>query len=258
MGNINYREVGQARFIDKSQYYKLPEIQNCYTRNEAFLYFNPRKKELVVTFRGSYTENWLRQNFDSALVDYMEGSDIGKVHKGFKRAVKNLDHPNNDRVPLKLTESVLDYFNNGYTYETQKKKTKNVKPEFITISGHSLGGAMATLFALNLISQKKIPRENIQLITFGSPRVGNLKFAILGNYQIKHFYRIVYNKDPFVYLPTQAVSYRHCGILMYFKDTANYEIKGKHDNLGFKGINFKDHLKYDDIGFGKPNNNNIK
>jgi len=43
----------------------------------------------------------------------------------------------------------------------------------IRIVGHSLGGAVGTLFALELIKNNIIPTF---LITYGSPRVGNYQF----------------------------------------------------------------------------------
>ncbi|KIH63758.1 triacylglycerol lipase [Ancylostoma duodenale] len=47
----------------------------------------------------------------------------------------------------------------------------------IWISGHSLGGAMATLAAFFLVHSKFVGPDSVKLITFGQPRVGDKEFA---------------------------------------------------------------------------------
>jgi hypothetical protein len=45
----------------------------------------------------------------------------------------------------------------------------------IVVTGHSLGGAVANLYAYRLA--KRCPEVNVQCYTFGSPRVGNIAYA---------------------------------------------------------------------------------
>ncbi|KAJ0092471.1 hypothetical protein Patl1_25753 [Pistacia atlantica] len=56
-------------------------------------------------------------------------------------------------------------------------------------TGHSLGGALATLFALELSSSKlaKCGAISLTMYNFGSPRVGNKKFADVYNEVINYF-----------------------------------------------------------------------
>ena len=60
------------------------------------------------------------------------------------------------------------------------KVYSNVEPTKIMITGHSLGGSLAQIFALDLklnpISGMDI--EAIQVITFGTPRTRDEKFKI--------------------------------------------------------------------------------
>lgn len=53
-------------------------------------------------------------------------------------------------------------------------KAQNLCPSCkIVLTGHSLGGAMATLAAKEIVASGK----QVTLVTFGSPRIGNDKFA---------------------------------------------------------------------------------
>lgn len=47
----------------------------------------------------------------------------------------------------------------------------------ISVTGHSLGGAQASLAAVHLIKEGIVPQAKLELYTFGQPRVGNSQFA---------------------------------------------------------------------------------
>jgi predicted lipase len=47
----------------------------------------------------------------------------------------------------------------------------------LKITGHSLGGALASLAAAEICSSGKISPQNIKLLTFGQPRTGNWVWA---------------------------------------------------------------------------------
>lgn len=75
----------------------------------------------------------------------------------------------------------------------------------VVVTGHSLGGAIATLCAQYLSDY--IP--NVVTYTFGSPRVGDYLFADLFNITISNSYRVV-NKDDIVpHLPYYDVDKFH-------------------------------------------------
>jgi len=73
-------------------------------------------------------------------------------------------------------------------------------PVFYT--GHSLGGALATLAAYELTPNA--------LYTYGSPRVGDKNFAMAVCDKVEH-YRIVDDMDIIPDLPPFELGYRHCG-----------------------------------------------
>ena len=69
----------------------------------------------------------------------------------------------------------------------------------VTVTGHSLGGALATLLALDVVhnSTEKTP----VLYTFASPRVGEELFASDFNEQVPTKYRVYNSTDVVPYIP---------------------------------------------------------
>ena len=65
--------------------------------------------------------------------------------------------------------------------KTVSEYLENVKPSEILITGHSLGGGLANLCAIDMIFNKIKPNENthIKVVTFGAPKVGNYDFRKL-------------------------------------------------------------------------------
>jgi hypothetical protein len=73
----------------------------------------------------------------------------------------------------------------------------------LLVTGHSLGGALATLTAAHL------PRA--LLYSFGAPRVGNRAFAHALDHHAGRLHRYVNYRDPVPLLPPGLLGYRHCG-----------------------------------------------
>jgi len=69
----------------------------------------------------------------------------------------------------------------------------------VYVTGHSLGGALASLAASSLIQNKIAPK--VSLYTFGEPRVGDYTFSHIFNTQIPDAWRIIYYIDPFPHIP---------------------------------------------------------
>lgn len=79
----------------------------------------------------------------------------------------------------------------------------------ILITGHSLGGALATLCFLDL-QESLSPKELFApLYIFGSPRVGNSAFATYSASRGVPIFRVVHNRDPVPHLPFEAWGYVH-------------------------------------------------
>ena len=89
--------------------------------------------------------------------------------------------------------------------KTDNKKITNKLPEgppikHVVFSGHSLGGALATLAAVQFA--KQYPDIVVSCVTFGSPRVGNGSFAQMFNKCCAGSFRFVNEDDPVPMGPT--------------------------------------------------------
>lgn len=143
------------------------------------------QKRISVIFRGSNEAlDWLH---DFMICKYDLGNNK-KVHLGFWKTLmkENLY----EKLKSELKENIEKY-----------------KDYQVFISGHSLGGGLATLFGYLLALEFN---NNLTIITFASPRVGNNKWSKEFNNMnnIRH-YRIVNGKDIVTSVP--YIGFYHCG-----------------------------------------------
>jgi len=83
----------------------------------------------------------------------------------------------------------------------------------IVVTGHSLGGAMAVLAALDL----KVQHGKVDyLYTYGQPRVGNQAFADYLQAQVPATYRVINYADTVPHVPPSAFSFKHGGHEMWY------------------------------------------
>lgn len=151
----------------------------------------------VVAFRGSeFTwRDWFR-NFLARPVRF----PYGTVHQGFLQAFSLLDGPIESLLRKHLSEGLP-----------------------IIATGHSQGGSNATLFA-----DKYSDYPNTHLITFGSPRVGDAKFAQFMNAALhgRHL-RIMHSNDivprvPHFFLSSRPQRFKHCGLPILLKEDGSW------------------------------------
>jgi len=91
------------------------------------------------------------------------------------------------------------------------------QPQPLTITGHSLGGAMAALCAIEL-DAKGWP---VQVVTFGAPRVGDSDFVRLLDHNLNNYTRIENWADPVPWVPTYTRGWRHAGKMRVVGSPAN-------------------------------------
>lgn len=128
-----------------------------------------------------------------------------KVHEGFMNVYKSLRDD--------IRKTVLDML----------KADKKI--DTILITGHSLGGALANLCAVDMDfyynkgEGKTVKTDGyyFNLVTFGAPRVGDLKFATYVNSipKLKRNVRVVYELDLVSQIPF-TTDYVHAGTLARF------------------------------------------
>lgn len=141
------------------------------------------RREIVLSFRGSNNiRNWLTNlDFDQDDCNLVSGCG---VHGGFQNAWKE--------VAAKAKTAITS--------------ARSANPGFkVVATGHSLGGAVATVGAANL-RKDGIP---VDIYTFGSPRVGNAALTNFITNQAGAEYRVTHGADPVPRLPPAIFGYRH-------------------------------------------------
>ncbi len=115
-------------------------------------------------------------------------------------------------------------------------------------TGHSLGGAVATLAAAYL----RAAGNAVDLYTYGSPRVGNDAFANFVSAQAGLEIRVTHLDDPVPRLPPLLFSYRHTSPEYWLYDggatTTNYECDWKQDGNWLQGTHTGDFSTQDLTG----------
>lgn len=181
----------------------LDRFQSLGIQGGAFI--TPSRKTISVAFRGSDADVDWKQNYKFWPTDYSTpGVADAKVHTGFyEQYVDGGD----DGGPGLVREVVaLAARNTGFK---------------IIIGGHSLGAAVATIFAAELFQPRyALPGgTEVQLITLGSPRVFNYDLAKwLESRPGFAGIRVKNEADFFTRLP--FLGFHHVGRLLWLKDGA--------------------------------------
>ncbi|EYC21273.1 hypothetical protein Y032_0020g90 [Ancylostoma ceylanicum] len=82
------------------------------------------------------------------------------------------------------------------------RKLRATYPKYsIMFTGHSLGGALASLASTIFAHRNPVLEDRIHLITFGQPRVGNFEYAETHNRLVPNSWRIVHKYDLVAHLP---------------------------------------------------------
>ena len=150
---------------------------------------------VVVAFRGTEPKKPgdIVADLRFKLIPGADRYGVGEVHEGFDAAL--------DVAWKDLVAKLRKLRNNGQS---------------LWFTGHSLGGALATLAVMRLATEDH--QATIQgLYTFGQPRVGGVEFASAFDAQFKdRSFRYVNNQDIVPRVPFRSMRYRHIGQVKYF------------------------------------------
>ncbi|OJK04868.1 hypothetical protein ASPACDRAFT_1851828 [Aspergillus aculeatus ATCC 16872] len=161
------------------------EASDSYGDTAGFLVVDSTNKKLVVSFRGSSSiENWIA-NLDFIFTDASAVCSGCQVHQGFWKAWSSVA----DTLTAEIASAVTAY--PGYS---------------LVLTGHSLGGALATIGATVL----RNAGYSVQLYSYGAPRVGN---TALANYITSKGsgsnFRVTHLNDVVPRLPPRLLGYSH-------------------------------------------------
>lgn len=98
-------------------------------------------------------------------------------------------------------------------------------PIRIFVTGHSLGGALACLGAMELKSA--LPDSKLCVYTFGAPRVGNQAFGVYANQLVPDYWHIVRTDDPVARIP-KGISYKRSGQRVILGSHGNLSVHPSH------------------------------
>ena len=159
------------------------QIVNTLRNTFVYTTYNRLDNEVIVVFRGTNGKdymNWLTNSWGFK-VEYEKGGNPNvKVHSGFKAAY--------DAVKDQMLRDVMQQINEHSSAS-------------VFVTGHSLGGALAVLAALDI--KKAIGSRKIHLYTYGQPRVGNSDFAdyVFSLLSGDQYIRVVHYDDAIPHLP---------------------------------------------------------
>jgi len=163
------------------------------TDTQGYIMFNDSPEEIIIAFRGTEPKliDWLTNfKFTHKVVPYNNKDSEIRVHVGFINAYKS------------VRGTIHNYL------------SEIANPKKVTIIGHSLGGALANLCAVDL--QYNFKDLKISCYTYGAPRVGNVDFADSYNMRIPDTHRVYMRTDvvpalPFTWIQLFKGGYKHAG-----------------------------------------------
>lgn len=135
-------------------------------------------RDLYISFRGNHNAKSVMTNlgiFDAS------GKSIGKWSF-------STTHLSDFRALAPFIKTLLHEYSKSFSR--------------IIVTGHGLGGALAT-FASPFISEM-VPDVEIELITFGSPKVEFSNFFEFFQSKVNNHVRVVHSSDPLPYLPDSS------------------------------------------------------
>ncbi|XP_021766010.1 uncharacterized protein LOC110730519 [Chenopodium quinoa] len=193
----------------------------------AFMARNNKSKDkdtIVVAFRGT---NPFDADDCSADIDisWFRLMNVGKVHGGFMKALGLQNTKDSVGWPKDIESSNEK---TQFAYYKIRQVLRNIiqenKDAKFVVAGHSLGGALAILFASVLIlhDEKELLDRLEGVYTFGQPRVGDEQFGDfmkknLKAYNVKYC-RYVYCNDmvPRLPLDDKTLLFKHFGPCLYY------------------------------------------
>jgi len=135
-------------------------------------------RQFIISYRGTNDDNQLFLEGWESTAPKVGYYGLGQVHPYFLHALESVW----PTVEPALQNAAL----RGYS---------------VIITGHSLGGALAAMAAIQTVRLGYRTGDQIKLITFGEPRIGNSRFAFNHDAMVPYSFRIVHSRDIVPHLP---------------------------------------------------------
>ncbi|XP_060581946.1 lipase ZK262.3-like [Ruditapes philippinarum] len=198
------KEFGHIKIVEiigrKCNY--LFKYKECY----AITAVSHSMKKIILAYRGTTSPKQLIEEFTTVLGKFKVSTKVGgKIQVYFSNA--------NDQIYPCAKASLKDLVNKYPSYR-------------VIITGHSLGGAVASIAAAQLVFDNVINNKTTTLYTFGMPRPGDRKYAMNHDKYLSKSWRIVHYRDIVAMLPTMTVlpssPYHHQREIFYGADMSMF------------------------------------
>ncbi|KAJ1962693.1 hypothetical protein GGI12_002494 [Dipsacomyces acuminosporus] len=193
---INSNAWNCPRCLDpKSQIYGT-KVTHFFNKGAyGYVGYHEKNSEIVVAFRGTSNVKEMLDDLKAIPVPWKKGPSGAKVHMKFNDYYQG--------VAASVDKAIMD----AWKYLGGKAKR-------IVITGHSLGGSLASLSTHSFAHDHPDLVSKLMLITYGQPRTGNKEYAQWLDSQQFPKYRFTYRTDPVPKLPP-ALGYIHHGQEFY-------------------------------------------
>jgi triacylglycerol lipase len=160
-----------------------------------------------------HPDDWLAQAVDDTLFIAIEGTDS---RTDWRRNLEFIFTASDTHAGFENYATLLmaQMWNSGVNLSSAKQ---------LIITGHSLGGAVATIIASHL----QVHHPALQLVTFGSPRPGGWRFK--QRLRVPH-QRFVHGLDLVPHMPLAAFGFRHTVSAIVLPEANDSVLKGVSDH----------------------------
>ncbi|KAL6728327.1 hypothetical protein Aduo_010108 [Ancylostoma duodenale] len=156
----------------------------------------------------------------------------------------------------KVSKFLQQAFKNLWRHGNMKKRFQKILEERgnqkVLITGHSFGGALAALVAVDIIKKGLAKKDTVTLITLGQSMVGDKDFAKEYEEEVRDSYRVVRRGDSIPHVPGREHGYEFNGREVFYE---RYEMRSD----GFTGFKIcKPHSDVDEEGCSGSQTNPVR
>lgn len=214
-----YVDLDKFVLPKEGKYQSLTPLYSAVGGSECFGYILEMPKKIYLVFRGTESYSDLFKDFMLWKKSFTYLPNGGKVHSGFL----SIYDGTSQQQSISLREQIFTIL-------------KKLNPEKrLIITGFSLGGAIATLCAGDIVENS--PFKEPDVYTFASPRVGNQQFVDSFNQRVRESVRVVNYHDYVPCNPMQWLGYRHVkGEVLLRVSTGRIDLNHRIFNAYFPGL----------------------
>ena len=235
---LSYEQNGNGTRSADSLLCELKSLDDCF--EGAVTFTSPsaggvviqHQEFLIAVFNGTDEPGAWLDNLNAFSVP----GPFGRIHGGFQRSLMEI-WPS---MKNKIRDLRREYDYNRLAQNLPKRSLP------LWLTGHSMGGAIASLAAAELIHSAE---TFFGVYTFGQPRCGDQEFARIFNSEAKsRCFRFHNNNDIVTRIPPRLMGYRHVGTYIYITESQDLSwdpgfwyqfvevISGVINDIGYMGL----------------------